>query len=158
MKDWKDDPTGRDWEQQLEDQSDARWHEIHDRISSGLTGSVNPRRAKDLSDLINEYYHLREGAIQAIDSANLLPAQLRNEWQRSVGRINLILQSTGTEFNALLSQIHDYVEGVKRPLVLRGDLSPAAYPLQKDQIEPIVSAIRNLRETYFRFQRELDTP
>ena len=110
MKDWKDDSTGREWERQLEDQNDARWDEIHKRISIGLAGSVNPIRAKDLSELINEYYHLREGAIQAIDSANLLPAQVGNAWQRSVGRINLVLQSTGTEFDTLLSQIEDYVE------------------------------------------------
>ena len=64
MKDWKDDPTNRDWERQFEDQSDGRWHEIHD--SSGLTWSANPRGDKDLSEVINEYYHQRERVIQAI--------------------------------------------------------------------------------------------
>lgn len=157
MKDWNKDPTERDGERQFEDQGDARRHEFLDKISSRLTASVNPR-GKDLSDAIKEYYHLRERAIQAIDSANLLPAQVRNEWHRSVGKINLILESTGAEFDALLSQIHDYVEGAKRPQFLGGDSLPATYPLQKHQIEPIVSAIRSLRETYFRFQRELDTP
>jgi hypothetical protein len=155
LKDWKNDPTERDWERQLEDQSDARWHEIHDGIGSGLAGNVNRRRG-NLSDVINEYYHLRERAIQDIESANLLPAQVRNEWLRSVGRINLILESTGAQFDALLSQIDDYVDGVK--LGQFTDPLPATYVLQNHQIEPIISAIRSLKETYFRFQRELDTP
>ena len=134
MKERKDDPTKPDWERQLEDQSHGRWHEIQDRISSGLTGSANPRRATDLSEVIDEYYQQRKRAVRAIDSANLLPAQVRNEWQRSVGKINLILESTGAEFDALLSQIHDYVEGVKSPQFLSGDPLPATHPLQKHQI------------------------
>jgi hypothetical protein len=69
----------------------------------------------------------------------------------------LILECTGPEFDALLSQIHDYVEGVKRPQFLSGGPLPATYPLQKAQIERIVSAIGSLKETYFRFQKELDT-
>ena len=154
MKDWKDDPTNRDWERQFEDHSDGRWHEIYD--SSGLTGNANPRGDKDLSEVINEYYHQRERVIQAIDSANLLPPQVRNGWQRTLGKINLILEGTGAGFDALLSQIHDYVEGVKRPQFLLGDPLPATYPIQNDQIQPIVSAIRSLKETYFRFQTELD--
>jgi hypothetical protein len=143
MKERKNDRTKPDWERQLEDQSDGRWHEAHDRISSGL---------------IKEYYHQRQHAIQAIDSANLLPAQVRNEWQRSLGKINLILESTGAGFDTLISQIDDYVERVKRPQFLNGDPLPATYLLQNDQIQPIVSALRSLKETYLRFQSELDTP
>ena len=141
MKERKNDPTKPDWERQLEDQSDGRWHEAHDTISSGL---------------INEHYHQRERAIQAIDSANLLPAQVRNEWQRSLGKINLILESTGTGFDALISQVDDYVEGAKQTQFLLADPFNDTYLLQKHQIEPIISAVRNLKETYFRFQRKLD--
>src|SRR5215467_9703494 len=89
------------------------------------------------------------------DSAKLLPSQVSSEWQRSVGRINLMLESTGAEFDVLLSQIDDYGEGVNRAKFLNGDPLPATYALQKNQIEGIVSAIRSLKETYFRFQREL---
>jgi len=158
MRHRKDDPTEPDWERQREDQGDARRHEILDRISNGLTGSVNRSRDKDLSEIINEYYHLREPAIQAIDLANLLPVQVRDDWQRSLGKINLILESTGAGFDALISQIDDYVEGVERPQFLLSDPLPGTYLLQNDQIQPIVSAIRSLKETYFRFQMELDTP
>jgi hypothetical protein len=107
---------------------------------------------------MTEYYKRRERAAQAIDSANLLPAKERRDWRNSVERLTLILENTEAEFDALLNQIDIYVESPKRPQFFRGNPVAGTYLLQKDQIESIISAILALKETYSRFQGELNTP
>jgi hypothetical protein len=157
MKDSKGDPVRPDSGQ---DQTDAEFHEGHDGISSRLrfNGSVSPGGGKDLSDLMTEYYKRRERAVQVIESANLLPAKERRDWRNSVDRMTLILEGTEAKFDALLRGIDIYVEGVKRPPLLLGNPVTGTHLLQKDQIECIASAIRTLKETFSRFQRELNTP
>lgn len=157
MKDSKGDPAKPDPGQ---DQSDAEFHKSHDGISSRLrfNGSVSPGGGKDLSDLMTEYYKRRERAVQAIESANLLPAKERRDWRNSVDRLTLILENTEAEFDALLNQSDVYVGSAKCPQLFRGNPVAGTNLFNKDQIESIVSAIRSLKETYSRFQRELNTP
>jgi len=116
MQDRKNDPTERDGKRQLEDQGAARSGEVRDRISRGLTGSVNPR-VKDLSDAINEYYHLRERAIQATGTGLRMPC----------GNLLHTFENMDVEYAKIFSQAanrsgeHGFLSAtICNPLLLQG--------------------------------------